>query len=187
MTVWALPSNDLHTNAVRSPRAWASMAARMPAPPAPMMTTSKSWDSYSAMCPSVLEVESVVVDGPARHQAHVEVGEGHPGEAHPGDEHVARVEWGEGLPQPVADGSSGELLDPAAAQVTTGVAAERVRPQQGGVDAEDDRADADADPDPRLAEGQHRVDGENHVEDEPQVEEATVDVLEQEWEPGLTG
>jgi hypothetical protein len=28
MTVWALPSRDLHTRAVRSPRSLASMAAR---------------------------------------------------------------------------------------------------------------------------------------------------------------
>ena len=40
MTVWALPSSDLQTTAVRRPRCLASMAARSPAPPAPMMMTS---------------------------------------------------------------------------------------------------------------------------------------------------
>ena len=40
MTVCALPSSDLQTIAVRSPRSVASMAARSPAPPAPMMMTS---------------------------------------------------------------------------------------------------------------------------------------------------
>ncbi len=40
MTVWALPSSDLHTKAVRWPSSRASMAARRPAPPAPMTTTS---------------------------------------------------------------------------------------------------------------------------------------------------
>src|SRR6266508_4695761 len=43
MTVWALPSRDLQTIAVLAPRADASIAARRPAPPAPMTTTSYSW------------------------------------------------------------------------------------------------------------------------------------------------
>jgi hypothetical protein len=45
ITVWALPSSDLHTSAVRSPLDRASIAARSPAPPAPTMMTSKSWVS----------------------------------------------------------------------------------------------------------------------------------------------
>ena len=40
MTVCALPSSDLHTSATRRPRSLASMAARSPEPPAPMMMTS---------------------------------------------------------------------------------------------------------------------------------------------------
>ncbi len=40
MTVWALPRRDLQTSAVRSPRPLASIAARSPAPPAPMTMTS---------------------------------------------------------------------------------------------------------------------------------------------------
>ena len=40
MTVWALPSSDLQIRAVRAPCADASMAARSPAPPAPMTMTS---------------------------------------------------------------------------------------------------------------------------------------------------
>ena len=40
ITVWALPNSDLHTIAVRSPALRASMAARSPAPPAPITTTS---------------------------------------------------------------------------------------------------------------------------------------------------
>ena len=47
MTVWALPSSDLHTRPVRAPSADAAMAARRPAPPAPMTSTSSSWVSYS--------------------------------------------------------------------------------------------------------------------------------------------
>ena len=40
MTVCALPNSDLQTIAVRLPGSRASMAARRPAPPAPMTTTS---------------------------------------------------------------------------------------------------------------------------------------------------
>ena len=40
ITVWALPSSDLQTMAVRAPASWAAMAARRPAPPAPITTTS---------------------------------------------------------------------------------------------------------------------------------------------------
>ena len=40
ITVWALPNKDLQTIATRSPAARASTAARSPAPPAPITTTS---------------------------------------------------------------------------------------------------------------------------------------------------
>jgi hypothetical protein len=40
ITVWALPSRDLHTTAVLAPASCAAMAARRPAPPAPITTTS---------------------------------------------------------------------------------------------------------------------------------------------------
>ncbi len=43
MTVCALPRSDLQTSAVLTPCAGASMAARSPAPPAPMTRTSYSW------------------------------------------------------------------------------------------------------------------------------------------------
>ena len=42
ITVWALPNSDLQTIAVRLPCWRASIAARSPAPPAPMTTTSYS-------------------------------------------------------------------------------------------------------------------------------------------------
>src|SRR5664280_855040 len=64
-----------------------------------------------------LEVEAVVVDGPARHQPNVEVGEGHEAQAHPGDQHVPAVEGGEELPDPVPDGGLGELLYPTTAEM----------------------------------------------------------------------
>src|SRR5258708_37067524 len=44
--VCALPSSDLHTTPTLAPCANASIAARNPAPPAPMIKTSCSWLSY---------------------------------------------------------------------------------------------------------------------------------------------
>ena len=40
ITVCALPSSDLQTSAVRAPRSEAAIAARSPAPPAPITSTS---------------------------------------------------------------------------------------------------------------------------------------------------
>ena len=40
ITVCALPSSDLQTSAVRAPASAAAIAARSPAPPAPITTTS---------------------------------------------------------------------------------------------------------------------------------------------------
>ncbi len=42
ITVWALPSRHLHTIPTETPAAEASMAARSPAPPEPMTSTSCS-------------------------------------------------------------------------------------------------------------------------------------------------
>ena len=40
ITVWAFPNSDLQMIAVRMPASRAAIAARKPAPPAPMITTS---------------------------------------------------------------------------------------------------------------------------------------------------
>ena len=49
MTVWALPRSDLQTRPTDTPWPAASMAARRPAPPAPMTRTSCSCVSYSTV------------------------------------------------------------------------------------------------------------------------------------------
>src|SRR5579885_872065 len=49
ITVCALPSSDLQTTPTRAPLASASIAARRPAPPAPMINTSYSCVSYLAL------------------------------------------------------------------------------------------------------------------------------------------
>src|SRR5713101_1008309 len=52
MTVCALPSNDLQTTATSAPIAEASMAARRPAPPAPITRTSWLWTLYGSVTES---------------------------------------------------------------------------------------------------------------------------------------
>ena len=49
ITVWALPNSDLQMTAVRMPCSRASIAARSPAPPAPITTTSHCWRSTCVM------------------------------------------------------------------------------------------------------------------------------------------
>src|SRR5665213_1981736 len=137
MTVWALPRSDLQMTAVLAPWAWASMAARRPAPPAPTTITSKSWVSRSAM-----SEEPRVVDGAAGHQPDVDVGQADEDEAHPGQAHVVLVEQADPLPHPVAGRPLGHGVEMAPAQMATGVAGEEVRPQQNGVDEQDEGAEA---------------------------------------------
>ena len=49
ITVWALPRSDLQTRPTVAPAARASMAARRPAPPAPMTRTSYGCDFGSGI------------------------------------------------------------------------------------------------------------------------------------------
>src|SRR5664280_606592 len=133
-----------------------------------------------------LEVEAVVVDGPAGHQPNVEVGEGHEAQAHPGEQHVPAVQGGEELPDPVPDGGLGELLDPTTAQMAACMAAERVRPQEEGVDQQHRGPDAEPEADAGLTEGHEGVDGQDDVEHQAGIEEVPVDVLQQQRKSRLT-
>src|SRR5665213_687729 len=96
ITVCALPSSDLHTSPTFAPCAAASIAARKPAPPAPMTSTSCSIVWYSMVIGrssgrAPLENPPVVPD---THRAHpdVQVGERDPDEAHPRPLHMPAVE-----------------------------------------------------------------------------------------------
>src|SRR5512147_1023398 len=84
MTVWALPNSDLEMMAVFLPASRASMAARRPAPPAPITTTSY-W--YFSMFSTVSPNESQVVD-PADGNGHdVEVRYRQRAQRDPGKQH----------------------------------------------------------------------------------------------------
>src|SRR6266487_5072799 len=180
MTVWALPSSDLHTRATWQPCAAASIAARSPAPPAPTTTTSNSWVSYSAM---VLE-HPQVGDRPVGDQADVQISEGDHEEAHPRVQHVSLVEDGAPAPQPVAQRVLGEAVEVPAAEVAAGVARQRVDPQHRGVGQQHQRAHSQAE---AVWEGEppDRVPGVAAREGEHEVEEVAVDVLQDQRESRL--
>src|ERR1700761_46914 len=80
ITVWALPNSDLQITATRKPCCRPSIAARRPAPPAPITSTS-----YACRSTSVIEFqlpneseEPHVGDPPGRHQPDVQVGQRDP-------------------------------------------------------------------------------------------------------------
>src|SRR5882724_6159271 len=103
MTVCALPNSDFEMIAVRLPASRASTAARRPAPPAPMTTTSY-WCLVMSVIdqdPSVAD-EAQVVEPAGGHGHHVEVGDRERRERRPGQAHVVAVEAGDPAPQLVA-------------------------------------------------------------------------------------
>src|SRR5689334_25329334 len=84
ITVCALPNSDLEMIAVFLPASRASIAARSPAPPAPITTTSKLCFSSSLI---VLPHEPKVGEPAGGDRHHVEVrdhqrGQGDPGQLH---------------------------------------------------------------------------------------------------------
>src|SRR5262249_27598714 len=111
MTVCALPRSDLQTSPTSAPAAFASIAARSPAPPAPMTSTScgrtsGSLDGTNAVNVTIgwtLEVDRRVGDDAEGEEPHVDVGERHGQEARPRPGHVVEVQPGQPLPHRVAD------------------------------------------------------------------------------------
>src|SRR5690349_22022459 len=89
ITVCAFPSSDLETSAVREPSALDSIAARSPAPPAPITRTSYSCVSYPA---SDTSEDPRVVEDAVRREPHVEVRERDRRQADPRPLHVPEVE-----------------------------------------------------------------------------------------------
>src|SRR5262245_20911653 len=87
MTVCALPNSDFEMMAVRLPASRASMAARSPAPPAPITTTSYACRSIFVIAGVSLVVEPQVGDPAGGHRQHVQVGEAHARERRPGELH----------------------------------------------------------------------------------------------------
>src|SRR5687767_12532370 len=120
MTVCAFPSSDLQTRPTDTPWAAASTAARRPAPPAPMTSTSCSCVSYSGMAIVVprLEDDPEIADHAHGHEPDVEIGETHAEEREPREHRMALVEPGEEVPEHVAGRRLREGVDVTAADVT---------------------------------------------------------------------
>src|SRR5438132_4801940 len=139
MTVCALPRSDLQTIAVFAPCAVASIAARSPAPPAPMTTTSKS-------CVVVISGDPPwIVEDAHREKAYVEVGEGDDDEARPGPARVPRVQPVGERPEPEAQRLSVEAVEIAAEEIAHRVAGERVAGKEQEGREHDERPEPDAD------------------------------------------
>src|SRR5258708_4786350 len=103
MTVWALPSSDLQTRPTDTPAADASIAARSPAPPAPITRTSNSCVSNSVMKTSSHSLkEPNVVPDPLGAEPDVDVGEADAEKRYPGPQRVPFVEPGDRTPGLVA-------------------------------------------------------------------------------------
>src|SRR5690349_20848381 len=203
MTVWALPSRDLQTRPTLTPAALASMAARSPAPPAPMTSTSTAcvsiWSSASDASVTrdpALEPDLRVGQEPRLERPDVDVGERDRDEARPGPPHVVPVEVRQPLPERVADAASrgaGEAVDPPADEVPQRVARERVAGQERRVEEEHHATE----PDPRVRdpvadlpsgpvdEALDDVQPQEEQRDEGEVQHVPMEVLENEGEGRL--
>src|SRR5688572_518456 len=113
ITVCALPNSDLQTRPTLAPSAAASMAARNPAPPAPIMRTSCSTRSYSAM------LEQPHVGNDARGtQANVQIRQRDAEQAEPCPVHVLPVARGRHRIDPLAKRRDRKPVEKPAHHVT---------------------------------------------------------------------
>src|ERR1051326_5560999 len=146
MTVCALPRSDLQTRPTERPVAAASIAARRPAPPAPLTTPSWSKVASSVIgasprrekpSPVACSQDPEVVPGAGRAHPDVDVAERHREEAHPGPAIMHVVGAGRaGVGQP-EDRLPGELVAEAAQDVAHRVAAQGVPAQAHHIDGQD--------------------------------------------------
>src|SRR6478672_495866 len=124
ITVWALPSSDLHTIAVRAPASW--VCRSRPPGSDPDISLPVWGDGRSSEEPRV--VEDV-----RRQQQDVEVHDRDGEQRVPGVAAVVGVEPGHEGPHPVAHRVPGEVPQAAAGDVPARVAGERVEPDQHDV------------------------------------------------------
>src|SRR5882672_9723102 len=130
ITVCALPNSDLEMIAVFLPASRASIAARSPAPPAPITTTSYWCRSSSVIVSSPSAYEPQVGEPAGGHGHYVEVGQRQGAQGDPGQQHVPAIQLGHEDPELVPHRVLGEVLEPPAGDVPAGVAAQRVGPEQ---------------------------------------------------------
>src|SRR5215470_8924918 len=180
ITVWALPSSDLHRTSTRAPPEAAAMAALIPAPPAPMTSTSVSTVSYET---SATLAPRSGRKGTELEQADVEVHSPDREHADPGPTVVADVEHGHALPQLIPGAVAAEAVEPAPGQVAESVTAERVAGETHDVDEHQHVAQAEVER-AVVIERDDRVEPEHRHLERGDVERKAVQVVEDE-EAGL--
>src|SRR5262249_43879293 len=156
MTVCALPSSDLQTSPTFVPCADASIAARKPAPPAPITSTSCSNVSISlidASCcsscssrahhssPASLSKDPPVVPDTRGAEADINVGEPHADETHPRPLHVPPIQTRRAIVRRLLDWVLRDLIVKSTHDVSERVTAERVTRQQHDVQCKQERPD----------------------------------------------
>src|SRR5262249_31788905 len=114
MTACALPRSDLQTRPTEQPCAAASIAARRPAPPAPI--TRASWRGLSYRSGITRSQQARVWDDARRDEPDVEVGGADRDEADPRKGHVVFVQATRASPHRVlraCGGAAGEAVEAA--------------------------------------------------------------------------
>src|SRR5262245_35645303 len=155
ITVCALPSNDLHTTPTFTPEAAASIAARNPAPPAPITSTSYGYVRYSATLQ-----DSPVGPDTHRAEADVNIGEAHRAEACPRQFLVGPVQAGDAIVELVPHRVLRNLVECASDQMPERVTAEHISAQQHHIDGQDDGAQPDSEAPVKPQRPPHVIDQE---------------------------
>src|SRR5262249_4072737 len=183
MTVWAFPRRDLQTIPPDTPAADASMAARRPAPPAPMTNTSCSCVSYCIALPGS-ENPPIPPDA-HRTKSDVNVGKHDREKTQPGPQHVAAVQATHATVSFLAGRGSRGVIQKASDQMTQRVTTQRITAQQKYVHSKYQRADADPERplSRRLIDKPHPfpdVMRQNANKHQAEVQKIPMDILENE-------
>src|SRR5438067_3009332 len=131
ITVCALPRSDLQIRPTLTPFAAASMAARKPAPPAPMTRTS-----YECCSIGMLQEPDVVPDA-HRAQADIHVGECNGEQADERPVHVPAIEAARAVVGELAGLTPRQLVEITAGDVPHRMATERVAGKEHDIGGED--------------------------------------------------
>src|SRR3954462_14622703 len=189
MTVCAFPSSDLQTIPTLAPAADAAIAARSPAPPAPMTRTScsKVWYSDISRDSGLVTLSQNPHIVPHSHRTHpdVQVRERDREETGPGPPHVRQIEAAGALIQPPPQWSPGQPVQVTTDHVAQRMTTERVAAQEDHIHREEESSDPDAErrlTGGRITEPERLIDVRRQHQKEKQgdVQEVAVDVLQDE-------
>src|SRR5947209_2848562 len=145
ITVCALPSRDLHTTPTEAPAAEAAIAARRPAPPAPMIRTSCSCVSKLPIisAPEVPVREAAAPESACCHKTDIDIGEHDREERNPGPVAVPRIQKAHEPPHPTprsAAAHAREAVDVAAHEMSKRMAGSGVEGNEHDIGQHDQGA-----------------------------------------------